>query len=464
MKVRIEKGRASGTVEAPPSKSMSHRYLLSAALSAAFQGETSVIRNMAYSEDIRATLDCLRVLGVSMEEQADQVIVKGRETCKKLKENKPGAKTHDGLRNGQIIADSRQRNTIEQGTEERNNEEQSTEERNTEEQNNLRCLPVRESGTTLRFLIPLCLLMKQPVVFTGEERLFERPLSVYEDLAEEKGWHLEKGRNRLMLLGKLEGGIYRIPGYISSQFASGLLFALPLCKEDSVLELVPPVKSSPYLNMTQAVLKSAGISFLKEETEAGGIRLLIPGNQAYHPLSVTVEGDHSNASFFEALNLFGGQVKITGLRKDSLQGDRVFPQLFEKLNRGFYEIDLSDTPDLGPVLFAAAAALHGGRFTGTERLRDKESDRLKSMKEELLKCGIRCIEEKDAFTVLPGKLRTPDEPLSSHRDHRTAMALSVLLSLTGGELEDAEAVDKSFPGFYERLKSQGIPVTINKSR
>ncbi|MBR0086248.1 MAG: 3-phosphoshikimate 1-carboxyvinyltransferase [Lachnospiraceae bacterium] len=417
MKVRIEKGKAFGAVEAPPSKSMSHRYLLAAALAAAFREETSVIRNMAFSEDIRATLDCLKVLGVSIEEQADQVIIKGRG-------------------NGEYRKDL--------------------------QENILCCLPVRESGTTLRFLIPLCLLMKQPAVFTGEERLFQRPLSVYEDLAAEKGWQFEKGRERLKISGELTGGMFRIPGHISSQFASGLLFALPMCREDSVLELVTPVKSSPYLNMTCSVLKTAGILFSAEKTEEGGVRFLIPGNQAYQPLSVTVEGDHSNASFFEALNLFGGQVKVTGLRKDSLQGDRIFPQLFEKLKQGFQEIDLSDTPDLGPVLFAAAAALHGGRFTGTERLRDKESDRLKSMKEELLKCGIQCVEERDSFTVLPGLLKAPEQPLWSHKDHRTAMALSVLLSLTGGELEDAEAVDKSFPGFYERLKALGISVSENK--
>ncbi|MBR6405130.1 MAG: 3-phosphoshikimate 1-carboxyvinyltransferase [Lachnospiraceae bacterium] len=407
MIARIHAGKASGTVSAPPSKSMAHRLLLAAGLS---EGE-SRIRNLAGSEDILATADCLRALGKTVLLKDGEAVLSG-----------PGVPGSDhestGIPDKPVL------------------------------------LPVRESGSTLRFLIPIALTLGREVRFTGTKRLFERPLSVYEDLARKEGFLFERDEDSLLVKGNLRAGSYLIPGWISSQFVSGMLFALPNLLGDSRIELLPPVESRPYIDMTMQALHLFGI----ETGWSGELTIEIPGGQKSRAQEYAVEGDYSNAAFLEVLNVLGGTVRIEGLDPLSLQGDRIYAEHFKAIQKGFAEIDISDCPDLGPVLFAAAAAMHGGRFTGTGRLRLKESDRCQAMQEELLKFGIRCENDADSFTVCPGELRAPSQRLYGHNDHRIVMALSSLCTLCGGEIEGAEAVRKSWPEYFDTLKKLGIEV------
>ena len=400
MNVLIRPGAARGTVAAPPSKSQAHRLLICAALA---DGESNV-RGVDRSEDILATADCLAALGASLTWEGDDVRIRG---C-------------DPRKSGPAV---------------------------------LRC---RESGSTLRFMIPLCLLSGSAMRLEGSEKLLSRPLSVYEDLCREQGLALRRENAGLLAEGCLAPGEYTVPGGISSQFITGLLFALPLLPADSRIQLIPPVESRSYLSLTLQALHDAGVdvSWADENT------LFIPGGAAYRPLDTEVEGDYSNAAFFEALNCTGGNVTVTGLRPDSLQGDRVYRDFFPRLAAGNAGLDLADCPDLAPVLFAAAALGRGASFTGTRRLRFKESDRGAAMAQELAKFGVQLISEENRITVPAAALRAPSEPLDSHNDHRIAMALSLLCTRTGGEIRGAEAVRKSFPDYWDRLRSLGIEIEI----
>ena len=398
MKIMIRPGTARGRIAAPPSKSDAHRLLIAAGLS---EG-VSRIRRIAPSEDILATLDALRAFGAEVREEKDALLIRGTDPVKAS----PGE---------------------------------------------IRC---RESGTTLRLFAPLAMLSGKEVLFTGSEKLFSRPLSVYEKLAEEKGLGFRRGKGRLLVSGPLPPGEYGFPGNISSQFASGLLFALPHPAGESRITLFPPVESRPYIAMTRATLARSGVRILPE----GENSFRIPGGQRFSPLDASPEGDWSNAAFLEGLNLLGGEVTLDGLREESLQGDKIFRRHFESLKRGDPEIDLSDCPDLGPVLMALSAALSGATFRHTERLKLKESDRGEAMREELSRFGIPVLIEDGAIRVIAAPLQKPRRSLSGHNDHRVVMALSLLLTLTGGEIEGAEAVNKSFPDYFKTLRRLGIEV------
>ena len=398
MNVLIRPGIARGTVAAPPSKSMAHRLLICAALA---EGE-SIVRGVDRSEDILATADCLSVLGASLSWDGSSVRVRG---C-------------DPRKAGPAV---------------------------------LRC---RESGSTLRFMIPLCLLSGSAMRLEGSETLLSRPLSVYEDLCRERNLTLRRMDGGLLAEGRLTAGEYTVPGGVSSQFITGLLFALPLLSGDSRITLIPPVESRSYLSLTLQALRDAGVSVSWTDQNT----LIVPGNTAYQSQDTEVEGDYSNAAFFEALNCAGGRVTVTGLRKDSLQGDRVYQEFFPQLAAGPAELDLSDCPDLAPVLFSVAALCYGAVFTGTRRLRFKESDRGAAMAEEMAKFGVTLTLEENRIAVPAAALHAPSEALDSHNDHRIAMALSLLCTRTGGEIRGAEAVRKSFPDYWERLRSLKIDI------
>ena len=378
MELEIRPGRASGIVNAPPSKSMAHRLLLCAGLCSG----VSVVRNVAFSEDILATIDVLRALGAKVYTDEDFVFIKGTDVL------------HAACRD---------------------------------------TISCRESGSTLRFTIPLMLLGGNVFTLTGQSRLLQRPQSVYEDLCRAQGLIFERSSSSITLSGPLRAGDFTIPGDISSQFISGLLFALPLLSDDSTIRLTPPVESRSYIDMT------------------------LPGGQSYAPWDIAVEGDWSNAAFFAALKAFGDDVRVMGLRRDSLQGDRIFEDYYEKLKSGCADLDISDCPDLGPVLMAAAAGLHGCVLTGTKRLAIKESDRGAAMAQELHKLGVRCELSENTIRVSSG-LKAASEPLCGHNDHRIVMACAVLLTRVGGFLTSAEAVRKSFPDFFDRLRGLGIEV------
>lgn len=400
MNVLIKPSTARGCISAPPSKSMAHRDLICGALSA-----DSVITNLAWSEDIKATLRCLRALGARIEQNGDTVKLGGLDPATAA----PSAP-----------------------------------------------LDCHESGSTLRFMIPLCLLSDKPVTLTGAERLMQRPLGVYANLCAAAGLRFEQRDNTLTVCGPLVGGRYAVPGDVSSQFISGLLFALPLAKEDSVLSITGKAESLSYIDLTLKALTDFGIILYRM-----GDAILIPGGQTYRPRQVAVEGDWSNAAFLEAFNLFDGDVTVEGLDENTPQGDRVYRELFARLDTGDTDpIDLSDCPDLAPILFAVAAAKNGGVFSGTARLRIKESDRAAAMQAELGKCGIPVTVEENRVTVHKAALHAPDSVIDGHNDHRIVMAMSVLCSLVGGEIAGAEAVTKSYPNFFDDITKLGIQVTI----
>ena len=399
MRIEIKPSALRGTVTAPPSKSMAHRLLIGAGLS---EGE-SIVRRLAFSEDVKATIDCLRALGAVIKLDGDTAFVKGVDVRKAI---------------GTAAV--------------------------------LRC---NECGSTLRFFTPLCMLSGEARVLTGSPYLMTRPMDVYERIARDQGIRFEKASDHLTVQGTLNSGVYEVAGNISSQFISGLLFTLPLLDGDSELRILPPVESKPYIDMTVAALKEFGVS-----VDQSDHTYLIKGGQHYRPADVTVEGDYSNAAFFEALNYAGSSVKLDGLRENTLQGDSVYKILFKNIKNGIDPIDIADCPDLGPVLFVVAALCGGARFTGTRRLRIKESDRADAMRQELEKFGINMEVGENEAIVHGGTLRQPTEALSAHGDHRIVMALSVLLTVTGGVIDGAQAVNKSFPDFFEKMQNLGAEV------
>ncbi len=396
----IEKSTAFGEVVAPPSKSMAHRYLICGALSGG-----SVIENVAFSEDIKATIECLSALGARVKVNGSTVEIGGISKEKQI--NSPTAFCN-------------------------------------------------ESGSTLRFLIPLCLLKDEEITLTGTERLFSRKLTVFEDICKAQGLKFTQTENSVALKGKISTGRYSVRGDISSQFISGLMFALPCLEGESVIDIVGKLESAPYLNLTLKALADFGVrvSRIDENT------MYIKGEQLYKKRNVTVEGDYSNAAFLDAFNLIGGNVAVKGLDGDSVQGDRAYKEYFARLSRGADVLDVSDCPDLAPILMAVAATQQGVVLNGTQRLKIKESDRGMAMAEELAKFGCKVDVEENQIKVYPCTLKKPILPLSGHNDHRIVMAVSFLASLTGGKIYGAEAVAKSYPDFFKEISSLGIRLKV----
>lgn len=399
MKVTFKSCKPQGTVSAPPSKSMAHRLILCSALS---DGE-STVGNISLSEDIEATLRCIKALGAKYEVCGDTLKITGTD-----------------------VSLSQPQTALDCG----------------------------ESGSTLRFFVPLSWVSGNRFEFTGAKSLMNRPQSEYEAICKKQGVRFKLGDDYILTKGKMKGGSFIVSGSVSSQFISGLLFALPLLEGDSEIMILPPVESKPYIDMTIDTLKLFGVTVERESLT----EIKIKGSQRYASGDFSVEGDYSNAAFFDALNLLGGDVKVTGLDENSRQGDKVYREIFKLINDGTPEIELSDCPDLGPVSFALAAAKNGAVFTGIRRLRLKESDRISAMARELEKFGVKCDIDEDKAVVHAETLHAPTQELESHNDHRVAMALSVLLCHTGGTLNSAQAVNKSMPDFFQRLSSLGVQI------
>ena len=396
MIVTIKKSNAKGTVAAPPSKSMAHRAFICGALSGG-----SEIYNIEYSNDILATLDCLTALGAKIEIQGSKIKCGGLNPF---------------------------------------NAKEAT-------------LDCRESGSTLRFMIPLAFLSGAKITLTGSERLFARNLTIYEDIAKQNNIAFEKNDSSLTVCGTLKSGNYKIAGNISSQFISGMLFALPLLDGDSTLEITGEYESEPYVDLTIKSLSDFGVKI-----EKCGRTYKIKGNQKYEAKKITVEGDYSNGAFLDGFNLLGGDVLVTGLDESSWQGDKIYKKMYEGLKNGEKQFDLSNCPDLAPVMFALSAVYGGAHFTGTKRLKIKESDRAVAMQTELKKFGIKVDVNDNDVTVHGGELKAPSETLCGHNDHRIVMALSLLCTLTGGSINDAQSVAKSYPDYFEKIKSLGIVI------
>ena len=420
MQITIQPDRnIDGVIIAPPSKSMAHRAVLCAALAKG----TSHIRNLEFSKDIAATLAAAGQLCARVTTGGNDAVVEGLG----------------------------------------------------------RFLPVEapvdccESGSTLRFLIPLASLTGQEVTFVGRGRLMERPQSVYEALYREQGLRFVQSPSGLTVEGALSSGDYTLAGNVSSQFISGLLFALPLLGGTSTLHLLPPVESRSYIDMTRSVQAAFGVTsrWVDETT------LEIPGGQAYRPCDYTVEGDYSQAAFPAVLGAVTGGVTLTGLAEPTLQGDAAILDILRRCGAKFtrteaglvfeqaplhgVDIDLADCPDLGPVLMVLGLLCEGTTvIRNAERLRIKESDRIAAMEAELQACGGVLSSEGGTITVQGCKpqLHAPEAPLSGHNDHRVVMSLTVLALAAGIPLaiNEAEAVQKSWPHFFDTLKPLGVEV------
>ena len=407
----------SGVLAAPPSKSMAHRAVLCAALA---DGE-SRLTGLAHSQDIDATLAAAAALGAQVEAGESWARIAGAAPLQA-----PAAPVD--------------------------------------------CC---ESGSTLRFLIPLAALTGRPVAFTGRGRLMQRPQSVYQELFASQGLRFGQEGDTLTVAGPLRPGCFSLAGDVSSQFISGLLFALPLLDGDSRLCLKPPVESRSYIEMTRSAQSRFGVAsaWLDEYT------LAVPGGQAYRPRDMAIEGDWSQAAFPAALGVLAGDVTVTGLEPGTLQGDAVILDIlrrcggraeavpggvrFQKSALHGTKIDLADCPDLGPILMALGLLCEGETLiTNAGRLRLKESDRIAAMEQELRKLGGRIESDGGTVTVRRSALHAPAGPLWGHNDHRVVMSLTVLAAAAGlpVQIDGAEAVAKSWPGFFAAVRQLGVEV------
>lgn len=410
MKLTITPTKLQGTVTPPPSKSLAHRLLIAAALS----DGRSVITGLGDSQDIAATRRCLSALGAGIED---------------LEEN--AVRVH-GLGSSIIQAGPAP------------------------------ILDCGESGSTLRFLIPLALLVNGKAALTGHGRLMERPLKPYEDLFRERGitWEIKdgvltvdggRGYDRLAL----DPGEYRLPGNVSSQFFTGLLFALPLLGGDSALVPTTPLESRDYLELTRQAQAMAGV-----HSQWQGDTLLIPGGQCYQPFIASVEADWSQAAFWYAAAGTGNAVSVAGMAADSRQGDRVILDYGRQLMERDTDVtlDMSGCPDLLPPL-AAWAALRPGTtvLANAGRLRMKESDRLRSVTAVLSALGGHVREEPDQLVIQGQEALLGGVEVDCWGDHRIAMmaAIAATCCREAITLRGAECVAKSYPTFWEDYRMLG---------
>lgn len=399
MKVKILPSKTSGEVSAPPSKSFAHRYLIGSVLS---RGKC-VIKNIADSDDISATLSCIEQLGGSVTKDGNIVTV--IPTNEKQIEN--------------AVFDC------------------------------------KESGSTLRFFIPVVLATgAKNCTFSGSERLLARGIKEYEKLFENSDVKIKSDEKSIEISGTLSAGNYEISGEVSSQYTTGMLFALSGLSGKSTLKITGNAESRAYVDMTIKVLKDFGADIT--ETEKNFFE--INGKGRLSPGEFTVEGDWSNAAFLIALSRLTGKIDVLGLNENSVQGDRFCTAAFDALDGENAEIDLKDCPDLAPILFAYAAYKNGGKFTNTRRLRVKESDRANVMAEELKKFGANVKVYENSVEIEKTQLKPPIVPLCGHNDHRIVMALSVLAAVFGAEIDGAEAVNKSYPDFFRVIKKAGVNV------
>lgn len=385
MNVSILPGMLKGAVTPPSSKSQTHRAVLALMLA---QGEGK-LSNLAVSEDIQATQDCVAALKSGQPAQAD----------------------------------------------------------------GLPLLDCGESGSTLRFLIPVALAVRGGGHFTGRGRLMERPQGPYIRLFKEKGILWKQEGAYLTVAGQLEPGVYALPGNVSSQFITGLLYALPLLPGDSRIVLTTPLESRGYVDMTMDMLRRFDIKV--EEQEDG---FLVPGNQTYQARDLTLEADWSGAAFWYAANFLGAQVDIQGLNPDSVQGDRQIGTLYWKLARpGDVDIDLSQCPDLAPPLAVMAAVRKGTtHFVNAGRLRMKESDRLETIARTLSALGAKAQVGEDTLT-LEGVDHLEGGTVDGCNDHRIAMmaAVAAVACKQPVTILGAECVKKSYPRFWEDYTALG---------
>lgn len=399
----------SGEITIPPSKSAAHRALICAALS---EGK-SCVSPFCTSKDLRATADCLKALGMNIEEDKNGYTVSRGETLKG-------------------------------GT-----------------------LNFFESGSTARFLLPIAAALGADITAKGEGRLPDRPMDTLTKLFREYGVEVSSDKLPMTLKGKLTGGDFLLPGNISSQYISGLLLAAPLMDEDVNIIPTTPVESVGYIDMTISAMKKYGVEV--EETNLGW---RVSKTQKYKNTNTVIEGDWSQAAFFMSAAAIGSDIKIKGLNFASLQGDMAALDVFAAFGanisiendvlhikkgelRGI-EVNARDIPDMVPAIAVTAAyALGKTVIHSAERLRLKESDRIKTTISLLSAMGIKCDEKQDGMIIYGGNPK--GAIIDGANDHRIVMAAAVGAAFAEGEstIKGAEAINKSYPEFFEDFKRLG---------
>lgn len=319
-----------------------------------------------------------------------------------------------------------------------------------------------ESGSTLRFLIPVAAALGITAEFVGHGRLPERPIGIHLDTLPRHGVTCKtSGGLPLTVSGQLTPGVYELPGNVSSQFITGLLLALPLLNGDSDLILTTELESAGYVDMTVSILNDFGVTI--EKTENGWH---IPGNQSYHPCEYRVERDWSQAAFFLAAGALGGKIELEGLNPNSCQGDRAAEQLFREFGANVrwqdsvltvspnqlngIEIDAAQIPDLVPVLAATAALCKGRtRIFNAQRLKIKESDRLAAMADGITRLGGK-VQQTDDGLVIDGVETLHGGEVNGYNDHRIVMAFAIAALKADGcvSITDAHSIRKSYPDFF----------------
>ncbi len=417
-KITINPSRLVGKVKAPPSKSFAHRAVISAFLS----GGECTVRNLSLSDDIQATLSCITKLGAKVEFD---------------EEKKTAFISRDADRLKKKV-----------------------------------CLDCCESGSTLRFFIPIALCLCENVEFVGTGRLLKRPLRPYFDIFDKLGIAYKKEADRLMITGRLTAGEFYLDGSLSSQFLTGLLFALPLLDGDSRIIIEGGLSSRGYIDITLEVLKKYGIKIENENYRA----FTVKGNQKYKQRNYTVEGDFSQAAFFLVAGAVGCNVTCTGLNENSFQGDKKILDLIESTGAKIEKIgvsrfkgiatsvmhgitiDADEIPDLVPILAVLLTFCKGeSRIINAGRLRIKESDRLAAICAELKKMGAD-IEEGEDFLIIKGRQVLCGAEVSSHNDHRIAMAVAIAACRAEGPVTingAPKSVQKSYPNFFEDYTQLG---------
>lgn len=404
MDLKITPKKLRGEVVVPPSKSVAHRMIIAASLA---EG-TSVISNLYPSVDILATMDCMRALGAKIDFDQNTAVIEG---IKNIPEKA--------------------------------------------------VLDCHESGSTLRFLIPVACALGVSTEFLGSAKLPQRPITPFQTEFPKHGIAFDFGKAEsgctlpCSVSGKLTAGVFEIDGSISSQFITGLMLALPLLEGDSEIRLTSELNSKPYIDITLGVLREFGGAV--EETEHG---YFIKGNQKLKPFSGRVEGDYSHAAFFRVANSLGSELNILGLNDKSLQGDRRIMDIcddFDRSGGASFEIDCSDIPDLVPVLTVLACFCKGkSRITNVARLRFKECDRLAVTAECLNAMGGKVTVHEDSLEIEGvGSLKGGE--ISGNSDHRIPMSMAVAATRCENPLviRGAECVRKSFPDFFEVYAALG---------
>ena len=418
--LKIYPSKLKGEVKIPPSKSMAHRSIICAALSDGL----CIIENIDYSDDIIATIDAMNSLGARIVKHKDYIEVIG------------------AYGSGEKLQETR-------------------------------VIDCNESGSTLRFLVPISLLFEGSSKFIGRGNLGKRPLTTYYNIFERQGieYSYEEGNLNLVINGELKAGTFEVEGNVSSQFITGLLFILPLLKENSKIIITTEMESKGYIDLTLRAMNDFGVEIINNNYR----EFIIKGNQKYNARNYRVEGDYSQAAFFLCADSLGNDVLCKDLDLNSLQGDKEIIDILERMNVIFNAndvgvkgttngeltstvIDGSQCPDIIPVLTLVAALTKGTtEIINAGRLRIKECDRLAAVTFELNKLGAKIIEKEDGLVVTGVEKLQGGVDVWSHKDHRIAMTLAIASTRCEEPIviKDYECIAKSYPNFFEDFKALG---------